>query len=485
VTFNLEEWPLATAIEIVDKNLKFGNEVVWLDFFGKFRDEKEFPLADYVQKLDHRYKLYKSNLISLLSNKNGKFYYSHHTVPYNSQMVPPQELIDEVAYLELISRKRESFPCVKNNAKLQEKFKSIFKKTYSFFFDYLKENNFDKIYIYNGRFIQERALWEACKRLDKTVIFYEKFGPDWVNRYFEFKMLVHSPAYRSSEMLAFAKNSSLDLSSEKTDIAKSWFNNRILGISQGFTKLQISGQSLEDFKPYIVFFHSSEDELITTDLRNIFWLEQLETVKKLSETIIKINSHKLVIRLHPNLRYKSDKEQKIWHEFTKKLSDASKLISVISPESTINSYDLIKASEGVVTVGSTIGVEAAYLRKKSILLGRAFHESMGIVKTVNGIEELAIELESLNAGDVDSAYINALKYGFFMSSAGTIFNSIETRQINGHEYYQIYKFRIRKPLLVRFLMRFDSALKRFQTILEAGMGRCKDDCRFDSGARRK
>jgi hypothetical protein len=74
----------------------------------------------------------------------------------------------------------------------------------------------------------------------------------------------------------------------------------------------------------------------------------------------------LVIRLHPNLLHKSRREIAKWLFFTEKLANDFSWIIILRPASKINSYSLLHKCAGVITVGSTIGVEAAYLEKRRI-----------------------------------------------------------------------------------------------------------------------
>ena len=59
-----------------------------------------------------------------------------------------------------------------------------------------------------------------------------------------------------------------------------------------------------------------------------------------------------------------------------------------SPFDKINSYNLLDISDIVISFGSTVGIEATYYDKPSILWGSAYYEDTGGVYEVDSIEVL-------------------------------------------------------------------------------------------------
>jgi CDP-glycerol glycerophosphotransferase (TagB/SpsB family) len=96
------------------------------------------------------------------------------------------------------------------------------------------------------------------------------------------------------------------------------------------------------------------------------------------------------------------------------------------PESPINTYDLLSKSDFIITFGSTIGVEASYFCKPSILASNAFHENLQIVKRVHTMQDIVDILNSKpNSSQLRSSYENALKYGLFYSNGGIHFRFLK------------------------------------------------------------
>jgi hypothetical protein len=237
-------------------------------------------------------------------------------------------------------------------------------------------------------------------------------------------------------MLEFFDNTEDTLQQSFIKIGEKWFSDRALGLTQNFTKDQNSTLIRKTNKPFFVFFHSSEDELITTDLISSIWLDQISALKSLVSVINSIGTHDLVIRIHPNLSHKSNDEIDLWNRLAHELTILHPWITFLAYDNNVNSYSLIDRSDGVITVGSTIGVEAAFKEKKSILLGRAFHEDMDI--TLNPKNEAELRnflLITIPLPEIISRRRNAVKYAAFHALGGIKYTSVEVRRGRRLKYY--------------------------------------------------
>jgi capsule polysaccharide export protein KpsC/LpsZ len=92
-------------------------------------------------------------------------------------------------------------------------------------------------------------------------------------------------------------------------------------------------------------------------------------------------------------------------------------LSVIAPSSTVNSYDLMLASEKVISFGSTIGIESVYWGKPSILLGRTNYEDLNACYVPKTKEE-AISMISDPRLPAKSS-VCALPYACYIVNQGT------------------------------------------------------------------
>ena len=159
------------------------------------------------------------------------------------------------------------------------------------------------------------------------------------------------------------------------------------------------------------------------------------------------------MRVHPNLS-KSDNSQTRFleildHEFGDRKSGN---LEVIPASSSISTYDLIDACDLIITFGSTVGIEAVYRGRPSILMGKALYEDLGCVIRPNSHEDL-IEIlnhyvlfrslpKAYSLPDTQTLEIATIKYGFFFKQWGypleyVKFHSLDKASLhrNGKEYF--------------------------------------------------
>ena len=137
-------------------------------------------------------------------------------------------------------------------------------------------------------------------------------------------------------------------------------------------------------------FYSSDDERLA---QGPDWINYFGTQEKAIGSLIdciNFNKYDLVIRIHPNIKNKSKDEKNLWVNIKKKYSK-NKNISFILPEEKTRSYSILDQSDIIVSSGSTIGLEAVYYKKPSILLSPSpydFCKGFYIAKNKKEIKKL-------------------------------------------------------------------------------------------------
>lgn len=164
----------------------------------------------------------------------------------------------------------------------------------------------------------------------------------------------------------------------------------------------------------IVIFNSSEDELAALggEYDEVLYPSQFEAISRICESLAHEKKIHIYLRVHPNLA-------KVKWKFSVALSRLSTMYSnvvVISPNSPISSYALLDACDVVVSFGSTIGIEAAYWGKPSILIGRGIYEKTGSVYVPHSHEELIKMLKDRSMGPLSN--LGAKKVALFWSKGG-------------------------------------------------------------------
>ena len=437
-TFRNFDWAIATSIEIINDQVSKGNFISWAHWTEQLDFPKEFPIYETLKNSRFKKKVFSSKLLLELNRGSQTQLVKFLSIEkVNSEMSKDlNALAQEGAYLELISRSREAAPDKNKYVQTLTRLQNSYIKTYSAAHYSLSKDRPSFVYLFNGRFLQEKAVADCCKQMKIPVIFFERFNPSWLDKYFLFYESTHSPKYRSRTMLDFFDYTEDTLQQNLIKIGEKWFSDRALGLTQNFTKDQNSTLIRKTNKPFFVFFHSSEDELITTDLISPIWSDQISALKSLVSVINSIGTHDLVIRIHPNLSHKSNEEIDLWNRLAHELTILHPWITFLAYDNNVNSYSLIDRSDGVITVGSTIGVEAAFKEKKSILLGRAFHEDMDITLNPKNKAELRnFLLQTIPAPEIISRRRNALKYAAFHALGGIKYSAVEVKRGRRLKYY--------------------------------------------------
>ncbi len=465
-TFRSQDWALATTVEIIMRHLSLGNKIAWGFWIDNLSFPRELPITEKLTSNYLKKNITKKKLPGHLNHAFSSGQLEMLELPHknSSKRSTRATKVDEACYLELISRLRDSAPNIDSYGRLHTQLETSYLETYEAVFQILETEKPEVVYLYNGRFLQERAVVDCCAELGIRVIFFERFNPEWKTKYFLFDKGTHSPGYRSQIMEEFGKEMLLRDSSRFLAVGEKWFKDREHGLTQGFTKFQVQGPESIEVENFVVFFHSSEDELITTDLISASWGSQIEALEKLAHAITEIPNLNLIIRMHPNLKYKSSREIEQWTRFGEHFQQKYTQVTYLNHESKINSYELIKKSSGVITVGSTIGVEAAFMGKKSILIGRGFHEEMDITLNPRDKESLLDHLTVvLDANEIANRRIQAIKYAVFHQLGGQEFANIRFNQ-SQIEKYSWGDFEFSRPPYLRAISRVEF---KCRNILEA------------------
>ena len=475
VTFNSAPWNISATIEIISREIKSNSRIEWLILDRIYPNSQELPISSKLRSIEIRKKLKKILLDNPSLANQVKICYS---LPVTDKIYDYGSRSKEVAYAELISRSRDSNPCIEHNLNKLVTYQKTYMLLRTAIKEKLRQNNFSKIYLFNGRPLYERAVNDECLARAQRIFYFETFNENWKDRYFIFEEPTHSSRYRSKVMHNFSKQSRQHDEKLFEYNALKWFEDRRLGKTQAYTKNQKYFEPHEFKKPYYVFFHSSQDELDMVGLTSKKWGNQFDALKTLVEIFEKQKMFNLVLRIHPHLLHKAKNEQARWEEFGLDLEKMYSWFKYVPSNSPINSYKLIESSRGVITSGSTVGVEAAYLQKQSILLGKAFHEFMGITANPNTKKDLAVLLKyGINKATIKKSFNASLDYGYFSETGGIEFEVTKYDEIN--RQYSFNSIILSPIWYVALFRRIEQHFVRIKTRYK--LRRCSNDCRFNSG----
>jgi hypothetical protein len=290
--------------------------------------------------------------------------------------------------------------------------------------NHLKRHQPDKFVVFNGRFAELRSALCAAQSENIPAVVHERSGV--LEKY---GMTAGTSPHDLNVMKKIIEevysSSPLDLA-EKIRIAAEWYGERRDNKPQSwysFAENQQKGvlPNLSSEHCNVVIFNSSEDEMEAFDYwKNPIYKNQTEGIGMIAETLCSDPRFRLFLRIHPNLRGINNSQIKAVNALKIRFPS----LTVISADSPVSSYDLMDASDIVISFGSTVGLEAANAAKVVILLGRAIYEDLNCCIKPKSHEEFRNIINRLVSGDRvmvpdrDSITGGTTKYGFFKKKWG-------------------------------------------------------------------
>jgi hypothetical protein len=313
----------------------------------------------------------------------------------------------------------------------------------------------DGVHLYNGRFLHERAVWDASKRLNVKVLLFETTR----NRYFQRKEGFHNRLNNQKVMLDHWYSAEETLE-EKIKIGSRYFSE-LRSSSNPFSSSTHSRVEVE--KPYFVYFSSSDDELVGFwDQREEKLGNQLQCVRTLQNYFDRQSNFNLIIRVHPNLKNKSQEVIEKWESL-----ESSHMTRVFKAQDTISSYALLDGSIGSISFGSTMCIEAAFSNKPSLVLSDCGYDEIGAVDKGNTWQEVANWIESghlLSEVELQQRKIHSCIRGYFLATAGLKFQHtlLEEKGWGAWEATQFMSIKISETILFR---KYRTGLNRVKLFL--------------------
>ena len=269
--------------------------------------------------------------------------------------------------------------------------------THFFYKKYLKENLFDRIIIFNGRTSRYRPILRLCQnyKLDCEVLEYpeltfdrylltkNKYPHDFSNRSINFRNFIDNQTIERTTILNEGERLIKDSINQK--------ENHGIGIIN-YVSDQLKNKLPENWDENrfnISFFTSSdyENAAIYEYYNDIPGGSQLATIKGLRNLLP--NKIKFNIRIHPNLKFKD------LNAVAKIENLESENINIIRAKDQIDSYYLALKSNVIITFGSQLSIESAFLGKQVIVFGNSYYSAFNFSKNLNNFNDAAILISNL------------------------------------------------------------------------------------------
>lgn len=274
----------------------------------------------------------------------------------------------------------------------------------------------DKIYLCNGRWADVRPAGRVAQRQGIKYYLYD-YGASYKS-YILLDFLFSIKEFQDKVKECWnvgCKN--------KENVGRSWFLEQRNGKTSGSLSIMFLDRQKDgvlpsgfDFaKRNIVIYNSSVDELAGfPEWRLKLYRNEVEGIEDIAQSCLRDKDIVLYVRIHPNLALRNSSQVKKLQQLAAKNIQN---LRFIWPSDVVDSYALLEAAEKIIVFHSTVGVEATFWGKPSILLGSSAYEDLDCVYTPASESELMglIYKNDLPPRDI----VGALKYGYFYKATSS------------------------------------------------------------------
>ncbi|CAN6134402.1 hypothetical protein MCEKH37_01191 [Methylophilaceae bacterium] len=325
------------------------------------------------------------------------------------------------AISSVVSQVRDSEPNVEEHQDIIKKHIDTSASVYFSLKNKIGKKNIDSMLIFNGRFSSLRPLLRLAQQHGTPISVHERGGTE--ARYSLTKNTYPHDLKVIKDEVELIYHNSIMPEIEKYKIASAWFEERKAGAhNDSFARYQQNGLLPEKFNIEVInliIFNSSEDEFLAIEeWKNPHYSDQNEAIIKLLDDIKDEERIHVYLRVHPNLKDLNNTQTRGIELIKRKYKN----FHVISAESPVSSYALIDLADIILTYGSTVGIEASYAGKTSILMGRAIYEDLNVCIKPETHKELILILRQISAGVKypmpSDCQVGLIKYGLFQKLWG-------------------------------------------------------------------
>lgn len=313
----------------------------------------------------------------------------------------------------IISKYKDPYPDLNKYRKLINKYILSSFQVYRSIQNHLVDTKYDIVYLYNGRFSTQRAVLRACQKM--KVLCYAQDRGSSNNKYYLYKnTLPHNIDYATNEIKKIWSKE--DNYEKKTKIASEYFHKQSNFIFKNLETVEkdkkkgFLPENWDKSKRNIIIYNTSENEFqaIGKEWDMPFYKNQYEGTKQIVSSLMLYKDNiDVYLRLHPNSPEKYNKD---YYDLE------CENIFVIHQRSKINTYSLMKHASLIITFGTTVGIEAVFWKKASILAGQSLYKNIGGTYNPKSHSELINLINSdLKPISNDSAFM----YGYYLNTRGT------------------------------------------------------------------
>lgn len=367
------------------------------------------------------------------------------------------------ALSSLISFLNDTSPDISDHRELVDRLLGSSYRAYYHTLELIRRYRPESVLVFNGRLAYTKGMAEAARHAGIPAIYHE-ISSSYARYYLE-QETVHNQSY-SRKLL---RKAWAQAGEDGAKIGESFFSrNRaaVLQLHAPFMEAQQVGRTLaKEGRRRIVYFASSVDEFAAVEdgLKPVLFNTQAEALNWLSTWVKARPDVELVIRLHPRMTKLAPREMRRWRAL-----ECDNVI-LLPADCGLDSYALVSSADRVAVFHSTVGIEASFLGKVSILLGDASYRGFDCVYE----PESEAELERILLDDTlpSKPRANCLPYGYWLLTKGEPYRYYEpTSYREGTFAGQQLPAQNALPLAIDIAVRARAAIRQLHGRISRSLG---------------
>jgi hypothetical protein len=271
----------------------------------------------------------------------------------------------------------------------------------------IEEYRPDQVLLFNGRFATTRAVLRAAESKGVPWLIHERGANK--GRFWQADFLPH-------DMDAMQARIRAAWTPDQAESGHRFFRLRRERAEQAwhsFSALQREGllpEAMRHDGEWATFFTSAEDEMVAIgdSFVNESFPTQEGAIAVAARAVAKVPGMRLCVRVHPHVAQKGPADRRKWREL-----DVPGIL-LVHAEDEVDSYALMERSRVVMSYGSTIGIEATYAGKPSLLFSPSYYDSLGVCTMAEDEAQVTAFLRD----PVTFPQSATLPYGAFWDSLG-------------------------------------------------------------------